>query len=504
MAAVEILPSDEHNEELVRQAHPPDWQNPTPTGRYNLIAIGGGTAGIISALGAAGLGGKVALIERHLLGGDCLNYGCVPSKALIRAARAAYESQHGERFGLRVDGTSEVDFAKVMTRMRQLRAKISHHDSAQRFTDLGVDVFLGEARFTGADTVVVDGKELRFHRCVVATGARAFVPPIEGLDATGFLTNETVFSLTELPRRLIVIGGGPIGCELAQSFRRFGSEVDLVDRAPRIMLRDDPDAALVVQRQFESEGIRLHLGASVIRAQKTDSGKQIILVKEGNESIIEGDAVLVAVGRTPNIDQLDLEKGGIESTARGISVDDRLRSTNKRIFAAGDVAGSYQFTHAADAMARICIQNALFMGRKKLSRLVVPHTTYTDPEVAHVGLTLAAAAEKGIEIDSYKEEMSGIDRALLDGEDGGFAVVHCSSGTGRVVGATIVGSHAGEMIGEMTTLMTHNMPLGKLAGVIHTYPTQVEVLKRIADAYQRTRLTPTVAGIFRHWLAWQR
>jgi pyruvate/2-oxoglutarate dehydrogenase complex dihydrolipoamide dehydrogenase (E3) component len=501
--SLEVSPRDEHNEELVRQAHPPDWKNPTPDAVYNLVAVGGGTAGIISALGAAGLGGKAALVERHLLGGDCLNYGCVPSKALIRAARAVHQARIGERYGVYGISDARVDFAGVMRRMRRLRARISHHDSAQRFTDMGVDIYLASARFTGRDRLDVGGQELRFRRCVIATGGRPAAPSIQGLQETGYLTNESVFSLTELPRRLLVLGAGPIGCELAQAFRRFGSEVHLVNRSERILKKEDVLAAGVVQRQFEREGIVLHLGATVTNvsvAAASNGARQVTIEKRGAAETVEVDALLVAVGRTPNIEGLGLEAAGVEANARGVVVNDFLQSSNPHIYAAGDVAGSYQFTHAADAMARACIQNAFFFGRKRLSGLVIPRTTYTDPEIAHVGLTLHEAERQGVEVDSYREELANVDRAVLDGEEDGYAVVHCEKGKGKVLGATIVGSHAGEMIGEVSLLMTKGLTLGALSETVHCYPTQVEVLRRIGDQFNRGRLTPTVAKLLRYVL----
>lgn len=500
----EISPFDEHNRTLVQQVHPPGWINSTPPGRYNLVAIGGGTAGIIAALGAAGLGARAALVERRLLGGDCLNFGCVPSKALIRAARAAYEVRHSQPFGQPSGNVPPFDFPAAMQRMRRLRAGISHHDSAERFKSLGVDVYLGGATFTGPTTLNVDGATLAFRRAVICTGGRPADPGIEGLSDVRYLTNETIFSLTELPRRLIVIGAGPIGCELAQCFRRFGSDVHLVNRSDALLAKEDPAAASIVREQFEREGIHLHLGWTPLKAAKTGDSKSLILQRKGDKKEIIADQILVGAGRRPNVEGLGLEAAGVQCTSAGVTVNDRLQTTNPRIYAAGDVCSRQQFTHAADAMARICIQNALFLGRKRVSSLVIPRCTYTDPEVAHVGLTPAEAAELGLEIDTYQEDLSRVDRAVLDGQDRGFAVVHTRRGTGRVVGATIVAAHAGEMIGEITLLMQKRLSLGTLAGVIHCYPTQVEVLKRIADAYQRTRFTPRVAGLFRTWLRWRR
>ncbi|MEX2185383.1 MAG: mercuric reductase [Pirellulales bacterium] len=496
-----LIPDDEYNAELVRQAAPPQWRNPTPPQRYHLVAIGGGTAGIISALATAGLGGRAALVERHLLGGDCLNYGCVPSKALLRAARAAYDAAHGEQFGLRGPPPA-VDFPAVMQRMRRLRAEISHHDSAQRFHDLGVDVFLGDARFTAADEVAVGDATLRFARCVIATGGRAAVPNIPGLADAGYLTNETVFSLTELPRRLIVIGGGPIGCELAQAFRRFGSEVHLVQRGEYLLPKEDREASDLIAGQLASEGVQLHLGWSPVRAAESPDGKALTIARDAEQTLV-ADAILVATGRRANVDGLDLEAAGVDYTAAGVEIDDYLRTSNSFIYAAGDVCSKYQFTHAADAMARACVRNSLFFGRQRLSRLVIPRATYTDPEVAHVGLTGTECHEQGVAIDSYRQPLGEVDRALLDGETNGFAVVHTRRGTGHIVGATIVAAHAGEMIGEITLMMTRGMKLGKLSDVIHCYPTQAEVLRRIADQFQRTRLTPMAARVLKTILGWR-
>jgi pyruvate/2-oxoglutarate dehydrogenase complex dihydrolipoamide dehydrogenase (E3) component len=519
MSEIELLPHDEHNAQLVAHAHPPDWRNPTPLPLYDLVVIGGGTAGLVSAAGTAGLGGKVALVERHLLGGDCLNYGCVPSKALIRTARSVHEVQRASEFGVlagggRVDSKPEppetlrVDFPRVMSRMRRLRAGLSHHDSAERFTKLGVSVFLGQARFTGSQTVEVGGQTLRFKRAIIATGARAATPDIPGLADVGYLTNETVFSLTELPARLIVIGGGPIGCELAQAFRRFGSEVTLVQRGSRLLPKDEPDAAEIVARQLAREEIAVMTSARPIRAEMSTTGKRLVIESSGQQQTLAADTILVAAGRTPNIEGLDLPAAGVAAGKRGVEVNDFLQTANPRIFAAGDIAGSYQFTHAADAMARICIQNALFslgpFGKKRLSKLVVPWTTFTDPEVAHVGHTVETARVQGIAIDTYREDLRRVDRAILDSEDDGFAVIHTRRGTAEVVGCTIVGSHAGDMIGEISLLMTAGLKLAHLASTIHCYPTQVEVLKRLGDQYNKTRLTPRAAWLLKTIICWRR
>ncbi len=513
---VDVQPPDEHNEQLVANVHPADWKNPTPSGRYNLVVVGAGTAGLVSAIGAAGLGAKVALVERHLMGGDCLNVGCVPSKALIRAARAAHQVRTAGQFGVRsVNGegasrgegdlTADVDFAEVMQRMRKLRASISPVDSARRFTEAGVDVYLGDGTFTSGDTLEVAGQQLKFARAIIATGGRAAAPAIEGLEAAGYLTNETVFSLTQLPPRLAVIGGGPIGCELAQAFRRFGSEVHLIHRPENLLNKEERDAAALIESQFVREGIHIHTGSNTVKVEATGVGKLVTIERDEQQQTLEIDEILVAVGRRPNVEGLGLEAAGVKYRNRGVEVDDRLQTSNPRIFAAGDVCTKFQFTHAADAMARICLRNALFpFGREKMSSLVIPRTTYTDPEVASVGMVAHDMNASFFPHDSYRQDLSHVDRAILDGEDEGFAVVHTQKDTDKIVGATIVASHAGDMIGEITILMNKKLGLGTLGSVIHCYPTQVEVLKRIADAYARTKLTPTVAGLFKRWLKWQR
>lgn len=498
-----VLPDDDANRQLTDNVHPPDWANPEPAPRYNLVVIGAGTAGLVAAAGAAGLGAKVALIERHLMGGDCLNYGCVPSKAVIRAAAQAQVVREAEPFGISVAGPVRVDFGTAMARMRRLRAGISRHDSAARFKSLGVDVFIGQARFAGVDTVDVDGRTLRFARAVIATGARAGKLPVPGLEEAGFLTNETVFSLTAAPRRLAVIGAGPIGCELAQAFRRLGSEVVVVGLDDRLLPREDGDAAAVLSRRFAEEGVETRLGAELLAVRKQSDGKKLIFRRQDREENVVADEVLLAVGRVPNLEGLGLEAAGVAHGRRGIQVDDKLRTTNRRVYAAGDVASRFQFTHAADAMARIVLQNALFFGRKKASELVIPWCTYTDPEVAHVGLTASGASERGAEVRTFTVELSGVDRAVLDGETEGFARVHVNR-KGRILGATVVARHAGEMIGEIVLAMNAGLGLGAIANTILPYPTQAEVLKRVGDAYNRTRLTPRVSWLLDWILKWRR
>ncbi|MFN0055770.1 MAG: mercuric reductase [Planctomycetales bacterium] len=496
-----ILPDDEFNRALAANVHPHGWVNPTPQGRYNLVVLGAGTAGLITAIGAAGLGGKVALIEREFMGGDCLNVGCVPSKGMIRSARAADAVRHAGQFGIPVAGEPPVDFAAVMQRMRRLRASISPNDSAERYRQQGIDVFFGAGRFSGPDTVTVDSATLRFRKAVIATGARAAQPDIPGLADTGFLTNESVFTLTQLPRRLAVIGAGPIGCELAQAFTRLGSQVTLFQSSAHILPREDPDAAQRIDAALRRDGIDIQTGCAVVEVQHRGDEKRLTVAQGDQRRDLLVDEILVAAGRRPNVEGLDLEAVEVAFDPRtGVQVDDRLRTTNRRIYAAGDVCSRFQFTHAADAMARIVIQNALFLGRAKASSLVIPWCTYTDPEIAHVGVTETAAREQGLEIETFTQELQHVDRAILDGQTEGFVKVHVRRGSDRIVGATIVAAHAGEMISEITLAMTAGLGLKTLARTIHPYPTQADAIKRTADAYNRTRLTGFVKGVLSKWL----
>jgi len=468
-----------------------------------LVVIGAGTAGLVTAAAAAGLGAKVALIERDLMGGDCLNVGCVPSKAILAAARVVARLRGAERYGLTIPGEVSVDFATVMQRMRRLRAEISPHDSAARFRDLGVDVYFGQGRFVDSQTIEVDGAELKFRRAVIATGARAAAPRIAGLDTVQYLTNENLFSLTALPRRLGIIGAGPIGCEMAQAFALFGSEVFLVESASGILPREDRQAADVVQRVLVEDGVTLLCCGKNLEIQPRDEIR-LTVDAQGGSYDQPIDQLLVAVGRAANVEGMNLEAVGVEHDRQGIQVNDRLQTSNPRIFAAGDVCSPYKFTHAADFMARIVIQNTLFLGRKKVSALTIPWCTYTRPELAQVGLTQQEAEKRGVAIDTYVQEFRGIDRAILEGETEGFVKVHVKMGSDRLVGATIVGQQAGDLIGELSLAMTHGLGLSKIGSAIHPYPTMAESIRRLGDQYSRTRLTPLVKSLFGTWLRWTR
>jgi pyruvate/2-oxoglutarate dehydrogenase complex dihydrolipoamide dehydrogenase (E3) component len=498
-----VEPLDEYNQELLAQVHPGDWQNPTPDGPYNLLIIGGGTAGLVAASGAAGLGAKVALIERALMGGDCLNTGCVPSKAVIRSARAAHDVRHAEKFGVYAHVDS-LNFGEAMERLRKVRAQISQNDSFARFKSLGVDVYLGDARFLNGSQVEVAGQTLDFKKALIATGAKARVPQIPGLAEAGYLTNENVFNLTELPKHLAVIGGGPIGCELAQAFQRLGAQVTLIHNDEHLLNREDAEAAEIIQQAFIDEGVEVLLNAQLKEVTVEGNQKRVHYTHQGQSQSCAVDAILLATGRQPNVHNMGLEAAGVKFSDRGVDVNDQLRTSNPNIFAAGDVCLKWQFTHAADFTARIVLQNALFMGRKKASDLIMPWCTYTDPEIAHVGLYAHEAKAQGIDIDEYKKPFYDVDRALVDGEAEGFVKVITAKGKDKILGATLVARHGGEMLGELTLAIQQGIGLGKIASVIHPYPTQADAIRSLGDQYNRTRLKPWVKKAFGAWLRWQR
>lgn len=500
-SAIAVAPFDAANARLVATVAPKGWIAPVPKGRYHLVVIGAGTAGLVTAAIAAGLGARVALVERQLFGGDCLNFGCVPSKALIRAARAWHAARTAaEQFGgptVHGDG----DFGAVMARLRELRADLSHVDGVERFRGLGVDVFLGDATFTGTDTVDVAGQTLRFRRAVIATGARAARPPIPGLAETPYDTNESIFSLVERPARLAVIGGGPIGAELAQAFARFGSAVTLLHADAHLLPREDVDAAAVVSAALTTDGVRVIDGATIDHVAHDGAHFTVQATVGGATTVTRADRLLVATGRTPNTDGLGLEAAGVAFTRHGITVDDRLRTSNPHIFAIGDVSSALPFTHVADAQARLVVANALFfgLGGGRASKLVVPRVTYTDPEIAHVGLTMADAAARGMAVDTVRIDLADNDRARLDGATQGFLKVHLAAGSDRILGATLVASHAGEMIGEMAVAITNGLRLGQVGRTIHAYPTQSEVFRRAADAWRTRSFTPRARSLVAAW-----
>jgi pyruvate/2-oxoglutarate dehydrogenase complex dihydrolipoamide dehydrogenase (E3) component len=495
-----VKPFDRYNQQWVSHVRPAGWTNPEPKDRYHLVVIGAGPGGLMASAIAAGLGARVALVERDLMGGDCLNVGCVPSKAVIAAARSwrAAADSNPVFGGSRIAGVG--DFGAAMERMRRLRADLSRADGASRYRELGIDVFLGEGRFSAPDRLTVQGETLRFRRAVIATGARPAVPPVPGLEATGYLTNETLFTLTKLPRRLVVVGSGPVGCEIAQAFGCLGAEVTLLSELDRILPREDQDASRMVERAIARDGVRLFHGCRVLRVHMRGAERVVRLESEGQIREIAGDEILIAVGRTPNVEGLGLDTAGIDYGTEGIAVNDRLRTSSPRIFAIGDCCSKHQFTHAADAQARLVIGNALFsgLGGGKVSRLIMPWVTYTTPEIAHVGMYEREAIEQGHRVHTLTLPLGEIDRAILEGQTEGFLRVHLRSRSDRILGATLVAEHAGEMIGEIAVAMRAGVGLGTIAATIHPYPTQSEVFRKAGDAWRKTKLTPAA----RRLLAW--
>ncbi len=497
-----LTPSDPHDQQVIANCHPPDYSNPVPAGRYNLVAIGAGAAGLVSAGGAGSLGAKSALIERALTGGDCLTTGCVPSKALIRAARAVYDLRIANEFGVRFSSEPQIDFAAAMERMRRLRARISLADAVQRFsTKYNVDVYLGAAKFVSTNVIEVDDKRLEFDRAVIATGSRPANPPIPGLQEAGFYTNETIFKLTALPAHMVVIGGGATGCELGQAFLRFGCAITIINDAGQILPREDQDASAIVHRQFEREGMTIINRAEILRVETRGKDRAIVFSRDGLKSEVICQAILLAAGRVPNIEDMNLQAAGVNFSRDGVIVDDHLRTSNRRIYAAGDICSRQKFTHAADAMARTALRNSLFYGHSKVA--VMPWVTFTDPEVAHTGYYEADAREAGLDVATITEYFNDLDRAILDGEDHGFARVHYERRTGKILGGTIVARHAGEMISELTLAITSGLKLGALAKTIHPYPTQAEALHKIGDAYSQTQLQPWLK-LLKKWFDWKR
>lgn len=488
------MPDSASEQTRIANVHPPAWENPRAKDKYHMVVIGGGTAGLVTAAIASGLGATTALVERHWLGGDCLNVGCVPSKALLRAARAWHAAATArERFGGPA-AQGQGEFAAVKRRMQKVRASMSAADSAHRYRDMGVDVFFGEARFSSTRSISVNGQDLRFRRAVIATGTRPAIPRIQGLAEAGYLTNETIFSLDEVPRRLVVIGGGPIGCELAQAFARFGSNVTLLEREQRILGGDDPEAAGIVAAALIRDGITLATGAEVQRVERRTS-IVVHFTHNGRTEELEADAILVASGRSPNVDNFGLDAACVDYDELRVITDNRLRTSNRRVYAAGDITGLAPFTHTADAHARLVVQNALFFGRRKVSRLVIPWCTYTHPELAHVGMTWNAVKEGGDEFEAMTIPLHDVDRARLDGDEDGFLRVHLRSGTDQIVAATLVANHAGDIIGQLSMAMRNGLGLSAIGATIFPYPTGAEVIRKSSDAWRKRKLTPRARGL---------
>jgi pyruvate/2-oxoglutarate dehydrogenase complex dihydrolipoamide dehydrogenase (E3) component len=476
-------------------------------GIYNVVVIGAGTAGLVTASGTAGLGGRVALIERNLMGGDCLNFGCVPSKALISSARLIQQIRESEKWGLDQQ-EPQFAFEKVFERMRARRAKIAPHDSQERFESLGVDVFHGEARFVSAHEVEVNSQRLRAKNFVIATGSRAAIPNIEGIDNVPYFTNETIFDgLMQKPESMIVLGGGPIGCELAQTFCRLGAQVTIIQRGDQLLPREDRDVAEFLERRLINEGLRIIKNVDARAVATSDAGKVALeFVDRQSDGPAErtffADVLLVATGRSSNLQSLDLKSAGVDANERSVRVNDYLQTSQRHIYAVGDVIGPFLFTHMADAQARVVVRNILMpfqLLRQKMDYSVVPWCTYTDPEVAHVELGEKDATQKNIEYDLFVVPLEDVDRAVVESEEAGFAKILTAKGSDRILGTTIVAPHAGDLLHEFVLAMKAGIGLGNIASTIHAYPTFAELARKAGDKYNKTRLTPRTRKIFT-WL----
>jgi pyruvate/2-oxoglutarate dehydrogenase complex dihydrolipoamide dehydrogenase (E3) component/uncharacterized membrane protein YdjX (TVP38/TMEM64 family) len=473
---------------------------------YNVVVIGAGAAGLTASYIAAAVKAKVALIEKHKMGGDCLNTGCVPSKALIRSSRMISYVRRAGEFGLR-RAELDFDFADVMERVQRVIGKVEPHDSAERYTSLGVDCLRGEAKITSPWTVEVGGRTLSTRAIVLATGATPFVPPIKGLDRIDYLTSDNLWSLRKLPKRLVVLGGGPIGCEMTQAFARFGSQVTQVEMAPRIMGREDEDVSDFIRRRFEAEGVRVLTGHAAKEVLIEGGTKILVCERDGERVEVPFDAFLVAVGRRPHTRGFGLEELGVRLDQRGtIAADEFLRTNFPNIFCAGDVAGPYQFTHTAGHQAWYASVNALFGGLKKfkVDYRVIPWCTFTDPEVARVGLSEAEAKEKKIKYEIARFELGELDRAIAEGEEAGWVKVLTPPGKDKIIGVTIAGAHAGDLLAEFVLAMKHGIGLNKILGTIHAYPTLAEANKMAAGAWKKAHVPERLLGWVEKYHTWRR
>ncbi len=478
-----------NNEDVfLRRVRPKLWQNPTPRDTYDFVILGAGPAGIAAAESAARLGVTVALIERNRIGGNSLNSGSVPSKSIIRSARVYSALREAEKFGAPTPSETPLDFEKVMSRMRWIRTRISEHHSVDKLAALGVDVFFGDARFESTDTFLVGPALLRFKKALVATGARPRSPDIPGLDDIGYRTSATIFEMNELPRRLAVIGGGPLGCEMAQAFCRLGSHVTIVQNDPKFLPREERNAAEILSRSMARDGVEIRLNTTVVGAHIANGCTVLETVNNDVKSDIEADAILLSIGRVPNVEELGLNNAGIAfDHGKGLKVDDFLRTTNSNVYAAGDVCMALKFTNVAQATGRMAAQNALSGGQERQSQLTMPWCTYCDPEIAHVGLHVWEARQQSIPIKSFTVMMHDVDRAITEGLDAGFVKIHVAEGTDRILGATIVASRASELVNEMSVIMSAGVGMNELAKIIHTSPAESGAIVLAALASVRDR-----------------
>ncbi len=473
---------------------PRGWKNPKPAELYDLLIIGGGPAGMTAATIARSHNAKVALVEKEHLGGECVTSGCIPSKALIRSSRTAAEIRNAAKYGIKVPKGWKVDFGAIMQRVHQLQTDISAFDAAKHFKKMGVDIFLGKGRFTGTYRFEIDGKILTFKKAIIATGTQPIALNVSGLDRSDYLTNNEIFHLTKLPTQMAVVGGGPIGCELAQAFARLGSKVTLITRGPSILPREETVASEQLKAALEADGVEILLNTQIKRVEK--KGKKKILYLNKKSKRLAVDTLLVSIGRTPAVEGLGLDLAGIQyDHQKGIFADEYLLTSNPHIYAAGDSSSPYKFTHVSRELGKIAVEHALGLNRTKASSLIIPWCTFTDPEVAHVGLTEKEARTKGVSVETLTLELDHIDRAILDGETHGFLKLLIKTGSDQIVGATLVASHAGEMISEITTAMNSENGLLALLRAIHVFPTQAEIIRNAAQALKKISAKKSQATI---------
>ena len=477
-------------EALLHRVHPPDWKNPVPQARYDLVVLGGGPAGVAAAELARRLGRRVALVERHQLGGNSLNVGSIPSKAIIRAAGRLVSMRDDEDYGAVAFARPATDFGVVMARMRRVRSRIAEYHSAERLQALGIDLFFGDARFDSS-TVLAGDTRLHFNKALIATGARPRASEISGLESVGYLTNDSIFELTELPKRLGVIGGGPLGCELAQAFCRLGSQVSIVQNEPAFLPREERDAAELLSMSMARDGVEIRLNTTVVGARREGDTKWLDLVSDDARYSIPVDEILLSAGRTPNVEELSLESAGIAfEPLAGIEVDEYLRTTNVDVYAAGDVCQDHHFTHIATACAQLAVHNAFGAQLEPPSHMLGPWCTYCDPEIAHIGMHMHECHRQATPVTCYTVMMQDVDRAITDGDDDGFVKIFVQDGTDTILGATIVATRASELINEMSVIMAANIGMRQLATILHTYPTQSDAIRMAALAYMNDQPIP--------------
>ncbi len=480
---------------LRRRVHPDGRQNPQPRDIYDLAIIGGGPAGLEAAQHARRLGITVALVERHELGGLSLRAGSIPSKTLIHSARLCAEMRALRDFGVSSPAEPKLDFLALKRRMLRVRARMATYHSIARLQQDGVEVFFGDARFRDPNTLALGTTVLKFKKAIVATGARAKPPSFSGLDEVGYRTSADIFDLAELPARLVVIGGGPLGCELAQAFCRLGSEVTIIQNDPKFLPREERDAAELLSESMARDGVQIMLNTTVFGAH-LESGTRFVDAKDYIRSVsVPADEILLSIGRIPNVESLDLENAGIECDEHGLRVDDFLQTTNQNIYGAGDVCMRAQFTNVAWASARIAVSNALEDKQLRRSELVIPWCTFCDPEIAHVGMQVWGARTNSVPVKTYTVMMQDVARAITDGQDGGFVKLHVRLGTDEIIGATIVATRASELINELAVIMSARIGMRDLARVVHTYPTQSEAIRLAAIAYERDQAVTEAVGI---------